>query len=316
MASRRRLKRAAEMGDRVYEALCRVVSGEVRAREPMSRHTTFRIGGAARYFIRCDRLSDLSGALHVLEMTGLEWVALGRGSNVLVSDAGWPGAVIVLGQDFRRHRVDGAHLEAGGGSLLAQLVQDAYAKGLSGLEFAVGIPGTLGGALAMNAGDRERWIGTILESVTLFDPGTGLTALRGSEVDWGYRRSNLSERGIIVEAVLKVAEADRDTIRTAMDGSLRRRKRTQPVGAACAGSVFVNPAGDAAGRLIEAAGLKGTRIGGAAVSDVHANFIVNERNARAADVVALVQLIMNTIRDRYGIELKPEISFLGAFEES
>jgi UDP-N-acetylmuramate dehydrogenase len=304
------------VSDRIQEALDRAVSGEVRAHEPMARHTTFRIGGEARYFIRCDSLSDLSGALHVLKLGDIEWVVLGRGSNVLVSDAGWPGAVVVLGRDFRRHKVDGAHLQAGGGSLLGTLVQEAYAKGLSGLEFAVGIPGTLGGALAMNAGERERWVGSIVESVTVFDPVAGLAALRGSEVEWGYRRSDLANRGIIVEAVLKVAEADRDTIRFAMDGSLRRRKRTQPVGVACAGSVFMNPTGDSAGRLIEAAGLKGMRVGGAVVSDVHANFVVNDRNARASDVVRLIRMVMDTVRDRYGIELKPEIRFLGDFEAS
>ena len=302
--------------DRVHEALRRAMTGEVRLGEPMARHTTFRIGGQARYFITCDNISDLKGAVHVLTLADVEWVALGRGSNVLVSDTGWPGAVIVLGRDFRKHVVDGTHLQAGGGAVLAALVQEAYSKGLSGLEFAVGIPGTLAGALAMNAGDRERWIGSIVESVTLFEPGEGLVALRGPEIGWGYRRSSITERGIIVEAVLKVSEADRDTIRFAMDGSLRRRRRTQPIGAACAGSVFTNPEGDSAGRLIEAAGLKGTRIGGAAISDVHANFIVNERDARAVDVVALVRLIMSTVKDRYGIELKPEIRFLGAFEES
>ncbi len=303
-------------GDRVVEALRRAVSGGVRPSEPMSRHTTFRIGGNARYFITCDNVSDLSGALRVLDLAGVEWIVLGRGSNVLVSDAGYDGAVILLGRDFRKHRVDGAYLEAGGGAPLGTLVQDAYSKGLSGLEFAVGIPGTLAGALAMNAGESERWIGSIVESVTTFSPGTGLAAARGHEITWGYRRSSLPERAIIVEAVLRVTQADRDTIRHAMDGSLGRRKRTQPVGAACAGSVFVNPPGESAGRLIESAGLKGARHGGARISEVHANFIVNENRARAADVVALMRLMMSTVKDEYGIELRPEIKFLGEFEEA
>ncbi len=303
-------------GDRVHEALSRAVAGEVRAGEPMLRHTTFRIGGKARYFVTCDSLSDLSGALHVLSLAEIEWVVLGRGSNLLVSDTGYDGAVLVLGRDFRKHRIDGTHLEAGGGALLGALVQDAYSKGLSGMEFAVGIPGTVGGALAMNAGERERWISSTVESVTLFHAEEGLVGLRGHEIAWSYRRSGLKERGIIVEAVLRVAKADRDTIRHAMDGSLRRRRRSQPVGASCAGSVFVNPPGDSAGRLIEAAGLKGKRIGGAVVSEVHANFIVNEGDARADDVVALVRLAMSTVRDIYGIELKPEIGFLGSFEGS
>lgn len=302
--------------DRVHDALRRAVRGEVRTDEPMARHTTFRIGGPARYFVTCDTIADLSGALRVLSLADIEWTVLGRGSNVLVSDAGYGGAIIVLGRDFRKHTVEGTHLEAGAGALLAALVQDTYSKGLSGLEFAVGIPGTLGGALSMNAGERDRCMGTIVESVTLFDPERGLFGVRGSEVPWGYRRSGLTQRGIIVEAVLKVAEAEPETIRCSMDGSLRRRKRTQPVGAACAGSVFVNPPDDSAGRLIEAAGLKGARVGGARISEVHANFIINEAGAKASDVVALVRLAMGTVKDRYGTQLKPEIKFVGAFEES
>lgn len=300
--------------DRAYEALKRAVSGEVRRDEPMSRHTTFRIGGPARFYVVCDTLHDLKGALRVFSVVHLPWIAMGRGSNVLVSDRGWPGALIVLGKDFRRHALDDTHLRAGAGVALATIVQESYARGLSGLEFAVGIPGTLGGALAMNAGERERWIGGIVESVTLYDPDEGLLAVSGPEVRWGYRKSDLSERGIIVEAVLKVVSADRQTIRSSMDGSLRRRRKSQPIGAACAGSVFMNPEGDSAGRLIEAAGFKGTRVGGACVSPVHANFIVNEGNATAADVVELMRMIMRTVKDRYGIQLKPEIKFLGEFE--
>ena len=302
--------------DDVYRALRSALSGNVRADEPMRKHTTFRIGGPAAYFVTCDTLSDLTAATRLLLESNTEWVVLGRGSNLLVSDEGWPGAVLVLGRDFRRHAVHDEHLQAGAGTVLGALVQEAYSRGLSGLEFAVGIPGTLGGALAMNAGSKECWIGSIVESVSLLVPGEGLIALRGPEVSWGYRRSGLAERGIIVEAVLRAVEADSDSIRYAMDGSLRRRKLTQPMGAASAGSVFVNPEGDSAGRLIEAAGLKGARVGGAAVSAVHANFIVNEGGASALDVVTLVRQIMSTVRDRYGIELRPEIRFLGAFEES
>jgi UDP-N-acetylmuramate dehydrogenase len=302
--------------DDVYRSLRGALSGDVRADEPMRKHTTFRIGGPAAYFVTCDTLSDLAASTRILCEANVEWTVLGRGSNVLVSDSGWSGAVIVLGRDFRKHTVEDDHLHAGAGAVLAALVQEAYSRGLSGLEFAVGIPGTLGGALAMNAGGRERWIGSVVESVSLFVPAEGLCAVRGPEVVWGYRRSGLSERGIIVEAVLRVQQADSDSIRYAMDGSLRRRKLSQPMGAASAGSVFVNPEGDSAGRLIEAAGLKGARVGGAAVSAMHANFIVNEGGATASDVMALGRRIMRTIEETYGIELKPEIRFLGTFEES
>lgn len=300
--------------DEVYHALREALSGEVRANELMRRHTTFRIGGPAAYFVTCDTITDLANATRILGEARVDWTVLGRGSNVLVSDDGWPGAVLVLGRDFRRHSVDGGHLQAGAGVVLGALVQEAYSRALSGLEFAVGIPGTFGGALAMNAGSRDRWMGSVVESVSLFVPGTGLTAVRGPEVTWRYRGSDLTSRGIIVEAVLRVQEADSEAIRYAMDGSLRRRRITQPIGAACAGSVFVNPEGDSAGRLIEAAGLKGTRAGNAIISAVHANFIINEGGATATDVVTLIRRTMGTVKDMYGIDLRPEIRFLGTFE--
>jgi UDP-N-acetylmuramate dehydrogenase len=288
----------------------------VKVDEPMSRHTSYRIGGPAALFVECATLAELATTTEVLDEEDVEWAVLGKGSNVLVSDVGYPGAVITLGRDFRRHALDGDHLRTGAGVVLAAIVQEAFKLGLSGLEFGVGIPGTIGGALAMNAGSRDQWIGNIVESVTLFVPGVGLERLRGSEISWGYRTTNLPARGIIVECVLRVAASDEVDIRRSMEASLRRRKRTQPLGLPSAGSVFANPAGDSAGRLIEGVGLKGARVGGAQVSDVHANFIVNTGGATAEDVVALVRLAREAVKDSNGIELRPEIRFLGTFLES
>lgn len=298
-----------------YERLCAELTGPVRRDESLARHTTYRIGGPAALFVECASVADLSAATSILAAENVEWTVLGKGSNVLASDAGYDGAVIILGRDFKRHSVDGDHLRTGAAVILAAVVQDAFKLGLSGLEFAVGVPGTVGGALAMNAGSRVEWIGTIVESVTLFAPGKGLLAVRGPEIAWEYRRSDLASRGIIVEAVLRVTESDQVDIRRSMEASLRRRKRTQPLSMPSAGSVFVNPEGDSAGRLIEAAGLKGVKVGGAMVSDVHTNFIVNAGGATAADVVALVKLIRDTVKDANGIELRPEIRFLGQFLE-
>jgi UDP-N-acetylmuramate dehydrogenase len=299
-----------------YERLRTALSGSVRRDEQMSRHTTYRIGGPAALFIECASVADLAAATTVLAEEGVDWRVLGKGSNILVSDNGYPGAVIVLGRDFKRHALDGEHLRTGAGVILAALVRDAFSEGRTGLEFAVGIPGTAGGALAMNAGTRDEWIGSIVESVTLFVPGTGLVGVRGPEIAWGYRNSGLQSRGIIVEAVLRVIEGDLEQIRRTMEASLRRRKRSQPLSVPNAGSVFMNPEGDSAGRLIEAAGLKGERVGGAAVSDVHANFIVNAGGATSADVLGLVRLIRDTVKEAYGIELSPEVRFLGSFDES
>jgi UDP-N-acetylmuramate dehydrogenase len=171
----------------------------------------------------------------------------------------------------------------------------------------------VGGALAMNAGSRDEWIGSVVESVTLFVPGQGLVGVRGPEIAWEYRRTDLPCRGIIVETVLRVVESDAVHLRRAMEASLRRRKRSQPLALPSAGSVFVNPEGDSAGRLIESVGLKGTRVGGAQVSDVHANFIVNTGGATAADVVELIRTIRDAVKESHGIELRPEIRFLGSF---
>lgn len=303
------------VGD-AYAALKSRVEGTVRQAEPMSRHTTYRIGGPAALFIVADSLADLAHTFELCEELDIEWTVLGKGSNVLVADSGYDGAVITLGRDFRKHTLTDNTLRAGAGVVLAHLVQEAFSRGLSGLEFAVGVPGTLGGALAMNAGSADEWIGAIVESVTLYKPGTGLVAMRGPEVSWGYRQSGLSSAGVIVESVLRMEPGDESRIRLTMEASLKRRRASQPMGMPSAGSVFVNPVGDSAGRLIESCGLKGFAIGGAVVSDVHANFIVNAGGASALDVVRLVRHVRSVVNDEHGIELKPEIRFLGAFDRA
>ncbi|MHB1341596.1 MAG: UDP-N-acetylmuramate dehydrogenase [Coriobacteriia bacterium] len=298
-----------------YERLKAAISGEVRAMEPMARHTSFRIGGPADLFVICDTVADLAETIGVLSDEELPFVVVGKGTNLLVSDDGYRGAVLTLGKEFKRHAVEDEYLRAGAACILAYLVQDAFSRGLGGLEFAVGVPGTLGGALAMNAGSRDAWIGHVTDSVTLYVPHEGLVRVPGREVPWGYRSSGLPQRGIIVESVLKLKEADSRRIRLQMEQALDRRKESQPLGVPSAGSVFVNPEGDSAGRLIEAAGLKNTRMGGARVSDVHANFIVNDGGASAADVLGLIRKIKMTVRDTYDIELQPEVRFLGEFVE-
>ncbi|MFA5843433.1 MAG: UDP-N-acetylmuramate dehydrogenase [Coriobacteriia bacterium] len=298
---------------RARERLAESFAGEIRSDEPMSRHTSFRIGGPASLFLSCETYRDLITAVCVLDDEKVDRLVVGKGTNLLVSDRGYQGAVLALGREFMRHSIDGEHVRAGAAAILAALVQDAYTKGLAGLEFGVGIPGTFGGALAMNAGASKDWIGSIVESVTLYAPGEGLLLLGGSEVDWRYRDSGLSRRGIIVEGVLRLAEGDPAAIRRAMDRVFKRRTGSQPMGKPSAGSVFVNPDGGSAGRLIEAAGCKGLRVGGAAVSDVHANFIVNEGGATAADVAELIRRVREAVGDAHGIELRPEIRFIGPF---
>lgn len=302
--------------EEIAEQLRSSTRGRVLRAEPLARHTTWRIGGPAALFIECDSVGDLATTTRILGETGVAWTVLGKGSNVLVADAGYEGAVIVLGREFKRHVVDGEHIRSGAAVTLGALVREAFSRGLSGLEFAVGTPGTLGGALVMNAGTRTEWIGSAVDSLTLFVPGKGLVGLRGTEVSWGYRRTDIAARGIVCEAVLRLAESDAGRVRRTMETALRRRKMSQPLTLPSAGSVFVNPEGDSAGRLIEDAGLKGTCVGGAQVSDVHANFIVNRGGARAADVLELIARIRAAVKERHGIELSPEIRFLGTFDDA
>jgi len=297
-------------------SLQRDVCGSVRLREPLARHTTYRIGGPASAVVEADTVADLKQAIDICREADVEYTVLGKGSNILASDRGYDGVVIVLGREFKRHEVDGERVHTGAGVILGHVVQDAYSRGLAGLEFAVGVPGTVGGALAMNAGTRDRWIGGIVESVTLLDHDLSLVSMRGSEVDWGYRTTNLPSKGVVVECVLALSLGDKSAIRRTMDMSLSQRKKSQPIGAPSAGSIFRNPDADSAGRLIEAAGLKGLQVGGAQISDVHANFIVNRGDASAMDVVTLMDRAHALVKERYGIELTPEIRFLGPFNRA
>lgn len=306
----------SEAIDRACARLSGRIAGEVRRDEPMRRHTSFRIGGPADLFVVCDTLSDLAAATEVLEDEQVSWTVVGKGTNLLVADAGYRGAVLVLGAEFRRRVRDGNTLRAGAGSILAHLVQDAFHHGLAGLEFAVGIPGTVGGAIAMNAGSRDVWMSSVVETVTVFVPGSGLERIHSSDIGWGYRTSGLAARGIIVEAEIRLEEGEPTRIRYEMERSLERRRATQPIGAPSAGSVFVNPPGMSAGRLIEEAGLKNTRLGGARVSEVHANFIVNDGGATAEDVLGLIRKIRFIVKETHGVELRPEIRFLGEFSGS
>jgi UDP-N-acetylmuramate dehydrogenase len=296
-------------GTRLRDAL----AGTVRSDEPMARHTTFRIGGPAALLCTLDSVHDVTAAFRILTDEAVPWTIVGRGSNLLVADGGYPGAVLVLGREFKRHVVEGDLLRAGAASVVAHLVQDAFGRGLTGLSWAVGIPGTLGGALAMNAGTRDGSVGSTVDTVTICSAEEGLMLVRGSDVAWEYRRSGLAGRGIILEAALRVSSGDPARIRAAMERLLKERKVSQPFGSPSAGSVFMNPEGMSAGRLIEAAGLKGARRGGAVVSEVHANFIVNEGGATAADVMRTIQ---TKVKANTGVSLRPEIRFLGTFEGS
>ena len=296
----------------VPEHLAGKLRGTILVNERMQRHTSYRIGGPAALYITCDTFADLRLVNDVLREEGVPWVIMGRGSNVLVSDEGYGGAVITLGKEFRRFVFDDEHrLHVGAGAVLQRVVTEAFNKGLSGLEFAVGIPGTIGGAVSMNAGTADCWIGSIVDEVVTFRPGEGLVRYAGADVGWFYRGSNIPPREIILEATFALTPGDETQVKRAMEAMLDRRKAAQPLEKPSCGSVFRNPPEQRAAALIESCGLKGFSIGGAEVSSKHANFIVNTGRATAADVTKVIVHVLNQVRGRHGIELRPEVKFLG-----
>ena len=281
--------------------------------ERMSRHTTYRVGGPASLFITCQGYHGLRRAVDVLSREKVPWVLLGRGSNILVSDAGYQGAVIVLGREFQRTVIgdDGIHVTVGAATVLSRLVNEMMSRGLSGLEFAVGIPGTLGGAVSMNAGTRREWIGQLVESLVTYVPGEGLRYYGHDDIYWGYRETGLPGSEIVLEATLVLKPGNKDDIRERMERYLSRRRRSQPIGKASCGSVFRNPPEKSVGAMIDDCGLKGFSVGGAEVSPVHANFIVNNGSATAKDVLSVIQHVHAKVKETYGVELQPEVKFLG-----
>lgn len=287
--------------------------GVVYPNEPMARHTTYRIGGPARFLVQVDSIGALTKLIQACEEADVPWMVVGRGSNLLVSDEGFPGVIIVLGRDFRISRYDDQRgcFSVGAGVTLSSLVQDAYSRNLAGLEFAVGTPGTVGGAVRMNAGTRDQWIGHQIISVTVLSPQTGLTRIPGSQIEWGYRTNSLPSDAIILECEVSVKPADPIYIRGKMEASLARRRKTQPLNEPSCGSVFKNPEGSSVAQMIENLGLKGLQVGDAQVSPVHGNFIVNKGSAKAQDVCALISHIHEKVSEEYGIELQPEVRFVG-----
>ena len=281
--------------------------------EPMRRHTMYRIGGPARFYVQVGSIGALKRLVAACQECAIPWVAVGRGSNLLVSDEGFPGVVIALGRDFRACRFDEETCSfiVGAGVPLSSVVQEAFRRSLSGLEFAVGTPGTVGGAVRMNAGTREQGIADRVVSVTTLSPRSGLVRREAADIQWGYRSSSFAPDEVIVECTLRLHRGDKAAIGAQMEASLKRRKARQPLDAASCGSVFKNPQGNSAGRLISRCGLKGTTCGGAKISEKHANFIVNTGCATAVDVLTLIHLARDRVEETHGIRLRPEVRFLG-----
>ncbi len=280
---------------------------------PLSRHTSLRIGGPADALATPADRDELGRLLALCAELGLPTRVLGAGFNVLVSDAGLSGVVLRLKKLRRIERVADDAIAVEAGASHATITNYCIDAGLSGLEFGAGIPGTLGGWLAMNAGIGVRELKDVVRSVTWMSARGELEApVARADLDFRYRAlAGLPPGAVLVGAELSVTPSDRATVKAEIDRLLAHRTRTQPTDIPSCGSVFRNPPGDFAGRLIEAAGLKGTREGGAEISTVHANFIVNRGGATAADVLALVARAREAVREATGVELETEVQLLG-----
>lgn len=279
---------------------------------PMNKYTTFKIGGNARIFAVVENKVQLSGLIKACAENDVEYIVIGKGSNIIVNDNGLEMLVIKLGGDFNNvERIDDTTLYCGAGLSLAGLCREAEDNSLSGLEFAWGIPGSVGGAVFMNAGAYGGEMKNVVYSVNHIDKNGKFGTIRADELDFGYRHSVYKENGFtIIGVVLKLKLDSKTEIRNRMDDFMGRRKDKQPLEYPSAGSVFRRPEGAFAGALIEQCGLKGASVGGAQVSVKHAGFIINTGNATAEDVKALIEKIQTTVKNETGYELKREVIFL------
>ena len=287
---------------------------DVAYSEPMSLHTTFGVGGEAQYFATANTLSALQELLRAARECNVDYCVIGKGSNLLVSDEGISGLVVVLGSDFRNISFDDntSVMTAGGGVSLGRITQEAILRSVSGLEFSVGVPGSVGGALVMNAGTKDGCIGDCIQSVSYLDVNDNfnLKKIQSKDIEWGYRSSSVSRLGIVLECEMMTQKDEFGVSRRRLEEALRERKSKQPRGKSC-GSVFKNPDGQSAGYLIEQSGLRGKRVGGVHISEKHCNFIINDENGSASDIYELINIVKEAVFEKFNVALECEVKMMG-----
>ena len=301
------------MKENVFAELEKLLPKEtvLRRDEPLAKRTTLRVGGTADIYVEPGSETELAAVLKFCRTRSLPFVMLGRGSNLLIRDGGIRGVVICLAHPFfSRVEVDGQRLRCGAGAPLKIVANEAKRAGVSGLEFLEGIPGSVGGALRMNAGAMGGWMFDVVESIRFMDHVGNVQERRASEVNVEYRGCPLFKTHIALGAAIKGESASREQIEQRMIASNEKRWTSQPRKPS-AGCIFKNPKMIPAGKLIDELGLKGTRVGGAVVSDIHGNFIVNEGTATARDVLALIEIVKQRAKSARGIELETEVEILG-----
>ena len=297
------------MTDDLIKTLLEICGEEnVLENEPLSKHTSFRIGGPASVFVTPPDEKSLSDVIKACDASGVKRFILGNGTNVLAADEGYDGVIIQIYKNFSEIKINGTKIKAGAGVLLSKLSSEAAGASLAGFEFASGIPGTLGGAVTMNAGAYGGEMKDVLTDVTVYVPGEGIKELDAADLKLGYRTSVLKSTDMIVlSAGLQLEKGDENAIRERIAELKEQRTSKQPLEYPSAGSTFKRPEGYFAGKLIMDSGLKGYCVGGACVSEKHCGFVINKGNATAADVKELMDHIVKTVEEKYGVRLEPEI---------
>lgn len=310
-----RYRRQCARGIKVEKLMNAYVPEEdILSKEPMWKHTTFRVGGEADCFVRISSPSQLAGLIPRLKENKIPWFIMGNGSNLLVGDKGFRGVILQIGSKMGALSTEGSRIRAGAGALLSAAAKYAMEQGLAGLEFASGIPGTVGGGVMMNAGAYGGEMKQVIRSVTVLDENGRVFELEGDAMEFGYRTSVIKRRRLIVlEAVMALEAGDREEIRVKMEELAARRKEKQPLEFASAGSTFKRPEGYFAGKLIMEAGLRGYGVGGARVSEKHCGFVINAGEACAADIAAVIKEVQRRVKEHSGVSLEPEVIFLGDF---
>ena len=301
------------MNQNFYDKLNNVIAKDsILIDEPMSRHTTFRVGGPADFFVTPKAKEEVRDVIRICKEAGMPYYIIGNGSNLLVSDAGYRGVIVQIYKEMNEVKVEGDLVKAQAGALLSGIAAKALGAELSGFEFASGIPGTIGGACVMNAGAYGGEMKDVLESVTVLTGEGKIIELGRNELELGYRTSVIAKKGyIVLGAVLKLERGDGEKIKTYMDELKEKRVTKQPLEYPSAGSTFKRPEGYFAGKLIEDAGLRGFQVGGAQVSEKHCGFVINRNHATAADIMALLRQVQIRVKENSGVDLEPEVKRLG-----
>jgi UDP-N-acetylmuramate dehydrogenase len=298
------------MSTKIFNPDLEALTG-IKKDEPLANHTTFKVGGPATYFLETNDADLIEKAVKIALQNNFQYSALGGGSNILVSDKGFDGLIIKLSSS-RCDLIAEQTLNADAGTSLAKVIRTGLSNNLTGLEFAVGIPGSFGGAIAGNAGTSGHGVAELVESLKYLDKAGVIKTCERNQMDVSYRytRFKYTPEEIIVSAVLKLRTGNPAESQALVKETLEKRS-WQPKGAWCAGCIFKNPTNQSAGKLIDNAGLKGKKIGGAKISEEHGNFIINTSNATAEDIIILISYIKQQVRDQFGVQLEEEVRYLG-----